>query len=107
MQMHISTLAFANMRSLRMLQIDNAQLNGSFDGLFEELKWFSWHHSSLESLPIDFRPEKLAFLDMQNNNMNILWHGMKVGELTVFICFLKTNKVQTTFFKNSAFREYI
>lgn len=77
MQMLISTLAFAKMHKLRLLRIENAQLNGSFEGLFKELRWLSWHHSSLESLPIDFNPEKLAFLDMQNNSMNVVWHGIK------------------------------
>ncbi|KAJ9553711.1 hypothetical protein OSB04_017756 [Centaurea solstitialis] len=78
MQMFISTLAFAKMHKLRLLQIENAQLSGSFEGLFKELRCLSWHHSSLESLPIDFHPEKLAFLDMQNNSMNVVWHGIKV-----------------------------
>ena len=79
MQMQINTLAFAKMHKLRLLHINNnAQLSGSFDGLFKELKWLSWHHSLLESLPIDFLPEKLAVLDMQYNSMNVLWHGMKV-----------------------------
>ncbi|KAJ9553689.1 hypothetical protein OSB04_017734 [Centaurea solstitialis] len=76
-QMLISTLAFAKMHKLRLLQIENAQLSGSFEGLFKELRWLSWHHSALESLPVDFHPEKLTFLDMQNNNMNVVWHGIK------------------------------
>lgn len=79
--MHLNTKAFAVMQKLRLLQINNVHLHGSFHGLFTELRWLCWHHCPLESLPTDLRPRKLVALDMQHSNLKT-WNGMKVRNMT-------------------------
>ncbi|KAI7735980.1 hypothetical protein M8C21_022392 [Ambrosia artemisiifolia] len=83
MKLHFSTRPFARMPNLRLLQINNINLVGSFRGLFKELRWLSWHQFPLECLPADFHPEKLISLDMQKSNLHILWRQTKfLGNLT-------------------------
>ncbi|KAI3817613.1 hypothetical protein L1987_11409 [Smallanthus sonchifolius] len=74
--MHLNTKAFAIMQKLRLLQINNVHLHGSFQGLFTELRWLCWHHCPLEYLPTDLHPRKLVALDMQHSNLKT-WNGMK------------------------------
>ncbi|KAI3730971.1 hypothetical protein L1987_62153 [Smallanthus sonchifolius] len=74
--MHLNTKTFAIMQKLRLLQINNVHLHGSFQGLFTELRWLCWHHCPLESLPTDLHPRKLVALDMQHSNLKT-WNGMK------------------------------
>lgn len=76
--MHFNTRTFEQMDILRLLQIDNVHLTGSFEKLFEELKWLHWHYCPLQCLSFDFHPEKLVILDMQHSKLNILWHNIKV-----------------------------
>ncbi|KAI3721442.1 hypothetical protein L2E82_32453 [Cichorium intybus] len=79
-----STRPFAKMPNLRLLQINNIDLVGSFRGLFKELRLLSWHQFPLEYLPNDFHPEKLVSLDMQKSNLHILWRQTKfLGNLTM------------------------
>lgn len=84
MQSRFSTRPFAKMPNLRLLQINNTNLVGSFRGLFKELRWLCWHQFPLECLPTDFHPEKLISLDMQKSNLRMLWRQTKfLGNLTM------------------------
>ncbi|KAI3748595.1 hypothetical protein L6452_11781 [Arctium lappa] len=84
MQSRFSTRPFAGMPNLRLLQINNTNLVGSFRGLFKELRWLCWHQFPLECLPTDFHPEKLISLDMQKSNLHMLWRQTKfLGNLTM------------------------
>ncbi|CAI9273408.1 unnamed protein product [Lactuca saligna] len=76
-QSRFSTRPFSKMPNLRLLQINNIDLVGSFRGLFKELRWLCWHRFPLESLPMDFHPEKLISLDMQKSNLHVLWRHTK------------------------------
>ncbi|KAI3721426.1 hypothetical protein L2E82_32437 [Cichorium intybus] len=79
-----STRPFAKMPNLRLLQINNTDLVGSFRGLFKELRLLSWHQFPFECLPNDFHPKKLVSLDMQKSNLHILWRQTKfLGNLTM------------------------
>lgn len=83
--MQLSTTAFEKMHRLRLLQINNVHLDGNFEGLFQELRWLCWHHCPLDSLPDEFHPEKLVFLDMQHTSFNKLWQGTKVQNPTLLL----------------------
>ncbi|KAM0023272.1 putative leucine-rich repeat domain superfamily [Helianthus debilis subsp. tardiflorus] len=83
MKLHFSTRPFARMPNLRLLQLNNTNLVGSFRGLFKELRWLSWHRFPMECLPSDFHPENLISLDMQRSNLHTLWRQTKfLGNLT-------------------------
>ncbi|XP_074338508.1 disease resistance protein Roq1-like isoform X2 [Apium graveolens] len=69
------TNAFRDMNTLRLLSINKMHLSGSFEGIFEELRWLSWHNCPLQCLPTDFCPKNLVFLDLQRSNFEKLWIG--------------------------------
>ncbi|KAM1809365.1 hypothetical protein ACFX12_026280 [Malus domestica] len=73
-----NTEAFANMKKLRLLQLNNVELNGEYKHLPKELIWLSWHKFPLKSLPDDFlNEEKLVALDMQRSRLVQVWEGSK------------------------------
>ncbi|KAB2609920.1 TMV resistance protein N-like [Pyrus ussuriensis x Pyrus communis] len=74
-----STEAFANMKKLRLLQLNNVQLNGKYKHLPKGLIWLCWHGFPLKSIPDDFLNQpRLVVLDMQFSQLLQVWEGSKV-----------------------------
>ncbi|XP_068343922.1 disease resistance protein RPV1-like [Pyrus communis] len=74
-----STVAFANMKKLRLLRLKNVQLNGKYKHLPKELIWLCWRKFPLESIPDDFfNQPRLAVLDMQHSKLVQVWKGFKL-----------------------------
>ncbi|ERN07530.1 hypothetical protein AMTR_s00154p00043180 [Amborella trichopoda] len=66
----IETEAFKSMTNLKLLDICDASLNGSFKYLSSELVWLRWQGCPLQYLLLDgFSHEKLVVLDLSNNNV--------------------------------------
>ncbi|CAL2231556.1 unnamed protein product [Prunus armeniaca] len=63
------------MVNLRLLQINDLNLEGCFKFLPAELKWLQWKGCPLKSLPSDFSPRQLAVLDLPRSKIESLWHG--------------------------------
>uniref|UniRef100_A0A2N9HKM0 TIR domain-containing protein n=1 Tax=Fagus sylvatica TaxID=28930 RepID=A0A2N9HKM0_FAGSY len=59
---------FRNLRNLRFLRVDNADLVGNFKDLLLNLKWLRWHNCPGNSRLTNFHLEKLVILDLSNNN---------------------------------------
>ncbi|XP_068342986.1 disease resistance protein RPV1-like [Pyrus communis] len=73
-----STEAFANMKKLRLLQLNNVQLNGKYKHLPKGLIWLCWHGFPLKSIPDDFLNQpRLVVLDMQFSQLLQVWEGSK------------------------------
>ncbi|XP_040991940.1 disease resistance protein RUN1-like [Juglans microcarpa x Juglans regia] len=72
------TEAFANMKNLRLLQINNLHLTGCFEHLSKELRWLSWHKCPLKFLPPNFDLANLVVLEMQRNNVKQVWKENRV-----------------------------
>ncbi|CAN6549199.1 unnamed protein product [Malus baccata var. baccata] len=73
-----STEAFAKMKKLRLLQLNNVKLNGEYKHLPKELVWLCWHRFPLESIPDDFfNQPRLVVLEMQYSQLVQLWEGSK------------------------------
>jgi hypothetical protein len=77
-----STKSFTKMRRLKLLQINRANLVGSYSLLPKELIWLCWSVCPLKSLPSDFHLNDLVILDMQESNVRKLWKGTKVKYTT-------------------------
>lgn len=75
------TEAFANMKNLRLLQINNLNLTGCFKYLSKELRWLSWHKCPLKFLPPMFDLENLVVLDMQGSNVEQVWKENRVRQI--------------------------
>jgi len=72
------TEAFKKMTNLRLLQINDVHLTGSYEHFSKELKWLCWHKCPIEFLPHDFHLENLIILDMQHSKVERVWETKKV-----------------------------
>lgn len=78
----ISSQPLGAMVNLRLLQINNVNLEGNFKFLPAELKWLQWKCCPLRSLPFNFLPPQLAVLDLSDSTITSL-----SGEGSVIVCF--------------------
>ncbi|XP_042483025.1 disease resistance protein RPV1-like [Macadamia integrifolia] len=76
-KVQLSTEAFEKLSKLRLLQLNNVLLTGSYEHFSEELRWFCWRESPLKCIPIDFRPDNLVVLDMQYGSLKQVWKETK------------------------------
>ncbi|KAF3973228.1 hypothetical protein CMV_003337 [Castanea mollissima] len=78
----IVTNSLKTMVNLRLLQINNVNLEGKFKYLPVELKWLQWKGCPMKSLPSDFHPRKVAVLDLSESKIEQLWgsHNNKMLE---------------------------
>ncbi|XP_057987886.1 disease resistance protein RPV1-like isoform X2 [Hevea brasiliensis] len=63
----------AKMQRLKLLQLCNVKLKGSYEDFPKNLVWLSWRGFSLKSIPISFDLEKLAVLEMPHSYLKCLW----------------------------------
>uniref|UniRef100_A0A7N2LBC3 Uncharacterized protein n=1 Tax=Quercus lobata TaxID=97700 RepID=A0A7N2LBC3_QUELO len=63
------------MVNLRLLQINNVNLEGEFKYLPVELKWLQWKGCPMKTLPLDFCPRKVAVLDPSESKIEHLWRS--------------------------------
>ncbi|KAL7257917.1 hypothetical protein ACSBR1_004107 [Camellia fascicularis] len=88
--------AFARMHKLKLLQIQNLQVNGSFENFPKGLRWLCWHGFSFNSICDDFPLDNLVVLDMQYSNLQKVWEGtkflksLKILDLSHFHCLSET-----------------
>lgn len=84
---------FTNLVKLRFLQLENRlyhtrfyndkyckklKLEGTFDNLFPNLRWLSWHHIPPEQFNVTkFNLNKLVILDLSYSNFTESWGGWK------------------------------
>lgn len=74
----LSTESVAEMRCLRLLQMNAAHVTRCYEHFSKELAWLCWHQCPLKSLPRDFQPDNLVVLDMQHSNIREVWKGIEV-----------------------------
>ncbi|CAL5340836.1 unnamed protein product [Camellia sinensis] len=72
--------AFTRMHKLKLLQLKNLQVNGSFENFPKGLRWLCWHGFSFNSICDDFPLDNLVVLDMQHSNLQKVWEGTKFLE---------------------------
>ncbi|CAH8253425.1 unnamed protein product [Arabidopsis lyrata] len=61
--------SFVPMTELRLLQINNVELEGNLKLLPSELKWIQWKGCPLENLPPDFLARQLSVLDLSESGI--------------------------------------
>jgi hypothetical protein len=77
----LSTRSFTKMKLLKLLQINGAELTGSFERLSKVLTWICWLECPLEFLPSDFSLDYVVVIDMQYSNIRELWKKKKVRNI--------------------------
>ncbi|CAL5340843.1 unnamed protein product [Camellia sinensis] len=69
--------AFARMHKLKLLQLKNLQVNGSFENFPKGLRWLCWHGFPFNSICDDFPLDNLVVLEMPYSNLQKVWEGTK------------------------------
>ncbi|XP_042477724.1 disease resistance protein RPV1-like [Macadamia integrifolia] len=72
---------FEKMPKLRLLQIDGANLHGSFQCFPSRLRWLRWHSCPLETLPTNFYHEDLVMLDLSFGMFSEAWNHWHENKL--------------------------
>ncbi|KAB2039105.1 hypothetical protein ES319_D03G190800v1 [Gossypium barbadense] len=69
----METQAFAKMKRLKLLQLDNVKFKGDFKDFPKRLRWLRWHGFCMQSFPVDFDINELVVLDMRNSKLKQVW----------------------------------
>ncbi|CAE5958418.1 unnamed protein product [Arabidopsis arenosa] len=72
---------FVPMKKLRLLQINNVELEGNLKLLPSELKWIQWKGCPLENLPPDILARQLGVLDLSESGIRRVDENLKVINL--------------------------
>ncbi|KAK8307405.1 hypothetical protein V6Z12_D03G193400 [Gossypium hirsutum] len=69
----METQAFAKMKRLKLLQLDNVKFKGDFKDFPKRLRWLRWHGFCMQSFPVAFDINELVVLDMRNSKLKQVW----------------------------------
>ncbi|PRQ57442.1 putative TIR domain, P-loop containing nucleoside triphosphate hydrolase [Rosa chinensis] len=73
----LETNSFTSMRKLRLLELCDVQVIGSYEEFPRGLRWLCWAEFPLDSIPTDLFLESLVVLEMPSSNLRQVWKGMK------------------------------
>ncbi|XP_057995237.1 disease resistance protein RPV1-like isoform X3 [Hevea brasiliensis] len=71
----IKTEAFANMRQLNVLLLNDVKLDGGYEDFPKHLVCLRWLRFPLNSMPTCLNVEKLVVLDMRHSRLKHAWQG--------------------------------
>lgn len=75
----LSTDAFQKMENLRLLQLNNIHLSGSYEIFPKNIIWLCWHEFPLKQVPNELSLKSLVILDMSYSKLKEGWKGVKVS----------------------------
>ncbi|CAI8608213.1 unnamed protein product [Vicia faba] len=67
------TIAFEEMKRLRLLQLDHVQFIGDYGCFPRNLKWLSWQGFPLKYTPENFYQNDLVAMDLKHSNLTQVW----------------------------------
>ncbi|WJX70671.1 hypothetical protein P8452_54750 [Trifolium repens] len=68
-----STKAFEKMKKLGLLQLSGVTLDGDFEYVSRNLRWFSWNGFPMSCIPTNLYLGNLVSIELENNNVKLLW----------------------------------
>ncbi|KAK4480003.1 hypothetical protein RD792_013060 [Penstemon davidsonii] len=81
---YIGTDSFAKMHNLKLLKLNYMNLSGHYKEFPRRLRWLSWRHCSLRSIPSDFPLENIVVIDIRYSSLKQIWKGVKfLGSLKI------------------------
>ncbi|KAK4479966.1 hypothetical protein RD792_013020 [Penstemon davidsonii] len=81
---YIGTDSFAKMHNLKLLKLNYMNLSGHYKEFPRRLRWLSWRHCSLKSIPSDFPLENIVVIDIRYSSLKQIWKGVKfLGSLKI------------------------
>ncbi|KAD6455159.1 hypothetical protein E3N88_09865 [Mikania micrantha] len=80
---NLKTDALENMDSLKLLQLNFAELNVSYEYFSEDLRWLCWHGFHLRSIPFDLYMGNMVAVDMSYSNLEVFEPPMVLQSLQI------------------------
>ncbi|KAK7257375.1 hypothetical protein RIF29_31309 [Crotalaria pallida] len=79
-RVYFSTKAFEKMKRLRLLQLDQVQLDGDYGYIPKHLKWVYWRGFPLKYTPENLCLGNLVAMDLRHSNLKLVWKEPQVME---------------------------
>ncbi|KAL2986837.1 hypothetical protein AAZX31_12G228800 [Glycine max] len=74
--------AFEEMKRLRLLKLDHAQVTGDYGNFSKQLRWINWQGFPLKYIPKTFYLEGVIAIDLKHSNLRLFWKESQVlGQL--------------------------
>ena len=74
------------MKKLGLLQLAGVELDGDFEYLSRNLRWLSWNGFSLSCIPTNLYLGNLVYIELENNNVKVVWKETQVLILILVFC---------------------
>ncbi|XP_063938664.1 TMV resistance protein N-like [Daucus carota subsp. sativus] len=76
-----NTETFKRMSNLRFLCLNYLSLIGSYEQIFEDLRWLCWEFCPLKCLPSEFYPQNLVVLKLPHSKLRIAWEVTMASQI--------------------------
>ncbi|KAL8090673.1 hypothetical protein AgCh_039925 [Apium graveolens] len=76
-----TTKTFRKMSKLRFLHLEEVNITGSFEHIFEDLRVLCWKCCPLRCLPSEFDPSKLVILKLPHSKLRTVWEQNMVSHV--------------------------
>ncbi|XP_028765416.1 TMV resistance protein N-like [Neltuma alba] len=76
----IDSVAFKEMKKLRLLQLDDVNLKGDYKHLSKKLRWLCWHRFPLKYIPSNFCQKELVAIDLKYSSLSSLERAPVAGD---------------------------
>ncbi|GJX11431.1 TMV resistance protein N-like protein [Tanacetum coccineum] len=67
----VNTISFEKMKSLKLLQLNEFELEGSYMNIFKDLRWLCWQKFCLREIPPELDMENLVAIDMSCSKLEV------------------------------------
>ncbi|GKC03635.1 Toll/interleukin-1 receptor domain-containing protein, partial [Tanacetum coccineum] len=68
----VKTDSIGKMNNLKLLQLNQLELTGSYENILKDLRWLCWRQSHLKTIPQNLHMEKLVGIDMSRSKLKVL-----------------------------------
>lgn len=85
----VNATAFKKMKRLRLLNVNNLDVEGRYGFMSKELRWIHWHNFSSNSIPDDLHMEEVVAIDMQYNNLKMFYWKVYISFVHNFLRFAR------------------
>ncbi|KAM7474153.1 hypothetical protein LguiB_021396 [Lonicera macranthoides] len=83
-EVYLRTNAFKEMKVLRLLQLNYAQIYGHYENFPKNLVWLCWRGFPLKSIPLELPVENLVVFDLSYSKLEQVWKKAKfLGSLKI------------------------
>ncbi|GKC21395.1 Toll/interleukin-1 receptor domain-containing protein, partial [Tanacetum coccineum] len=107
----VNTISFEKMKSLKLLQLNEFELEGSYMNIFKDLRWLCWRKFCLREIPPELDMENLVAIDMSCSKLEVFQPPAGVTSYSVKRLLLKDCNLESSdeflHFRDQSLLEYL